>query len=221
MNPWTAILNLLTAALFAIAQILAGSVGWAIFCASLLARLAIMPLSIKLSERSRRQREKIQSLQPKLDKIKHHCAGDSTRLAQETMKLYQENGIRAFDLRGLAGALLQLPIFMGLFGAIRKVIQAGGRFLWVGDIARPDAILAILIGGLTYLSASMNPDLPQNLRWISTFLPAIIMVVFYWKFAAGLGIYGLASQSVSLIQATILHARQRNATNRASKTAHG
>lgn len=216
MNPWTGILDLLAAALFAISHLFAGSLGWAIFTVSLLARLAIMPLAIKLSERSRQQRNKILSIQPQLERIKRRYANDSTRLAEETMKLYRQNGIKPFDLGGLAGAFVQLPIFMGLFGAIRKVIETGERFLWIRDLARPDSILAILIGGLTYLSARMNPDLQQNLRWMSTFLPAVLMVVFYWKFAAGLGIYGLASQLVSLIQATIVQYRRRKLTPRVS-----
>jgi YidC/Oxa1 family membrane protein insertase len=204
MNPWTAIINLLAAGLFALSQIFGGSLGWAIFTISLLARLAIMPLSIKLAERSRRQRNKIQAIQPQLDKIKRRYARDSTRLAAETMKLYRQNDIKPFDLGGLAGAFLQLPIFMGLFGAIRKVIETGGSFLWIGDIARPDAILAVMVGGLTYLSASLNPDLSHNMRWISTLLPALLMVIFYWKFAAGLGIYGLASQLISVAQGGVM-----------------
>lgn len=215
MNPWTAVVNMLAVGLLALSQVFGGSLGWAILCASLLARLTIMPLSIKLTERSRRQREKIRSIQPQLDKIKRRCVNDSSRLAAETMKLYHQNEIKPFDLGGLAGALLQLPIFMGLFGAIRKVIEAGGRFLWIGDLARPDTVLAFLIGGLTCLSASMNLDLPQNLRWMSIFLPAVLMMVFYWKFAAGLGLYGLASQSVSLLQTVIVQARRRDLNLRA------
>jgi YidC/Oxa1 family membrane protein insertase len=208
MNPWTVFIELLAASLVAISQLLGGSLGWAIFTVSLLARLAIMPLSIKLADRSRRQREAIQAIQPQLDKIKRCYANDASRLAQETMKLYRQNGIKTFDLGGLAGAFLQLPIFMGLFGAIRKVLEAGGRFLWIADIARPDALLAVLISGLTFLSSNLNPDLPQKARLVSALVPAALMLVFYWKFAAGVGIYGLASQLVSIAQTGIMRWRR-------------
>lgn len=208
MNPWTVFIEWLAAILVVISQLFGGSLGWAIFTVSLLARLAILPVSIRLAERSRRQREALQVIQPQLDKIKRRYANDSARLAQETMKLYRRNGIKAFDLGGMAGAFLQLPIFMGLFGAIRKVIETGGRFLWIADIARPDALLAVLIGGLAGLSASLNPDLPKNAWLVSTLLPAALLIVFYWKFAAGLGIYGLASQMASLAQAGITRVRR-------------
>ena len=208
MNPWTIFIELLAAGLVALSHILGGSLGWAIFTASLLARVAILPLSIRLNERSRRQRQALQAIKPQLDRLKRRYARDSNRLAQETLKLYRQNGIKPVDLGGMAGALLQLPIFVALFGAIRKVLDQGGRFLWIGDLGKPDSLLALLTGGLVLLSASLNPDLPQKARYLSALLPAAVMVIFYWKFAAGLGIYGLASQLVSVAQAGIVRWRR-------------
>lgn len=213
MNPWTTIVDLLAAGLVALSQIYGGSLGWAIFTLSLLARLAILPLSLNLAERSRRQREAIEAIQPQLDHLRQRFAHDSTRLAQETIKLYRQNNIKFADLPGIAGGFLQLPIFMAVFGAIRRVLDQAGRFLWIGDLSQPDAWMALLIGGLTYLAASLNPDLPQKTRYLSTLLPTALMAIFYWNFAAGLGIYGLASQMVSLAQAGVVRASRKSSAN--------
>jgi YidC/Oxa1 family membrane protein insertase len=208
MNPWTVFIELLAGCLVVLSQLLGGNLGWAIFTVSLLARVAILPLSARLNERARRQRQAMQAIEPKINRLKRRYKADPNRLAQETLKLYRQNGIKPVDLGGLAGAFLQLPIFMALYSAIRKVMDQGGRFIWMGDIGQPDSLLALLVGGLTFISASLNPDLPQKTRYLSTLLPAILMVIFYWKFAAGLGLYGLASQVVSVVQMSIVRWRR-------------
>jgi YidC/Oxa1 family membrane protein insertase len=208
MNPWTVFIELLAACLVVLSQLFGGSLGWAIFTVSLLARLAILPLTLRLNERTRLQRQTMQAIEPQINRLKRRFAEDPNQLAQETLKLYRQNGIKPFDLGGMAGAFLQLPIFVALFGAIRKVLDQGGRFIWIGDIGKPDMLLALLVGGFTFISASLNPDLPHKTRYFSILLPAILMVIFYRKFAAGLGIYGLASQVVNVVQMSIVRWRR-------------
>jgi hypothetical protein len=44
--------------------------------------------------------------------------------------------------------LAQAPVRVALSSAIRRGLEAGGRFLWVEDLARPDAWLALGVAAL-------------------------------------------------------------------------
>ncbi len=62
---------------------------------------------------ARRTRE----LAPQLDKLRGKYGKDRQRLAQETQKLYAENGVSL--LGGCLPALLQLPVFFSLYWVLR------------------------------------------------------------------------------------------------------
>jgi hypothetical protein len=47
--------------------------------------------------------------------------------------------------RAIVGALVQMPLLLGVFGALRSG-AAHGRFLWMSDLAKPDLALAIVAG---------------------------------------------------------------------------
>jgi YidC/Oxa1 family membrane protein insertase len=62
---------------------------------------------------ARRTRE----LAPQLEKLRKRHGKDRTRLAQETQKLYAENGVS--PLSGCLPALLQIPVFLSLYWVLR------------------------------------------------------------------------------------------------------
>ena len=78
------------------------------------------------------------------------------------MKLYWHNGVSPIDLWSNLGRIAQIPVCLGLLSAIRKGLGSGGSFLWIKDIAKPDAILASIVAGLTYLSSALASELPQQ-----------------------------------------------------------
>ena len=84
----------------------------------------MMPLYAKQLNSSRA----MQALQPKIQELQAKHGADRERLGQETMKLYQEEGVS--PTASCVPLLIQLPIFWGLFnvlnGAARGV--ARGKF---------------------------------------------------------------------------------------------
>jgi membrane protein insertase Oxa1/YidC/SpoIIIJ len=94
-----------------------------------------------------------------------------------------------------------------LFGAIRRGVATGGRFLWVGDLARPDAGLACLCALVTAGSAALGPTLSQSQRVPSVVIPAILTLVFLSRMAAGVSLYTLASGVVGLGEAMLVGRR--------------
>jgi YidC/Oxa1 family membrane protein insertase len=80
-----------------------------------LMRLLMVPLFIK----QRNSMWKMQSHQPQLLEIRKKYKNDKTRLNEETMKFYKENGIN--PLGGCLPLLAQMPVFFALFSVLRAI----------------------------------------------------------------------------------------------------
>jgi YidC/Oxa1 family membrane protein insertase len=91
--------------------------GLAIILFTILVRLLMWPLVKKQLHHARALRE----LQPELKKIKAAAKGDRQRESQLTMELYREKEINPFASLGIV--LVQLPILIGLYVGLKKIID--------------------------------------------------------------------------------------------------
>ncbi|MBI1934292.1 membrane protein insertase YidC, partial [Candidatus Peregrinibacteria bacterium] len=115
---------------------------------------------------------KMQLLQPKLEALKKQCAGDSTRLHQETMKLWKEHKVN--PLQSFLPMVIQFPILIGLFYVIQDGVHLeisrhllypmyrdlpwafGTRFLFF-DLTRPDwYVFPVLLVALQFLQMKLS-----------------------------------------------------------------
>lgn len=203
-NLWSLFVGYLQAGLFILAHLYGGNVSLAIITLSLLVRLALLPLTLRLVRRSRQQQLRLKEIQAELDRFKKLYRNNPEKLSQKTMELYKKHDVRLMDGAGFMGNLLQLPIFAGLFSAIKQGVGSGGRFLWIVDISQPNILLALLITTLTIISSALSPNLQQQGRNLSLLLPGILTLFFLWRLSAGLGLYWAASSLVGILQAIML-----------------
>jgi YidC/Oxa1 family membrane protein insertase len=91
--------------------------GLAIIIFTIVVRLLMWPLVRKQLHHAKAMRE----LQPELKRIKAAAKGDRQKESQLTMELYKEKEINPFASIGII--LIQLPILLGLYISIRKIIQ--------------------------------------------------------------------------------------------------
>lgn len=194
---------LLVAALFALAQA-SGGLGPAIIMLSLSVRLALLPLTLHMARRRHEQQTKLLALEPMIHKLRARYRSDPHRLRIEIVRLYRRHGYSPMDMSGLLGGFVQLPIVAGLYAAIKRGLAAGGRFLWISNLAQPDAILALLIGVLIYFATILSPDTPQQVRIITALIFAVLTVCFTWKVASGVGLYWATSTAVGMLESTFL-----------------
>jgi YidC/Oxa1 family membrane protein insertase len=80
-----------------------------------LMRLIMVPLFVKQVKSQR----KMQSHMPALQEIRKKYKNDKTRLNEETMKFYKENGIN--PLGGCLPLVAQLPVFWSLFNVLKAI----------------------------------------------------------------------------------------------------
>jgi YidC/Oxa1 family membrane protein insertase len=207
MDLWTSFVDLLMGGLFALSQIYGGNMGLAIITLSLMVRVTLMPLALKLAQRSMARQALLKQLQPELERLRARYRKDPERLARETKKLYQHYRVRPVEGLSILGGLIQAPTLIGLFTAIKRGLGSGGPFLWIADISKPDLWLTLLVAALTYVANAINPNLPEQARTLMILLPTVLTLVFLWQLAAGLGLYWAASNIVTIFQVLILRRR--------------
>ena len=208
---WTQLIDLLRAAIFATAQVCNGSLGLAVCLVSITLRLALLPLTVRLARRSLAHQRRLLALKPELDRLKEKFASDPAALWRETNALYARRGLTPMDSAGLWSGLTQAPMFMALLAALRDGLGKGVRFLWIGDLARPNLLLTLAVTVLTLGGMAVAPTADPARRM--TILPMVVIgAVTFWFLSSTSALFALASGAstlVNVLQAMLVRRGER------------
>jgi YidC/Oxa1 family membrane protein insertase len=204
MALWNGWLDLLSQLINTFASLGAIDTGMAVIMATLLLRSALLPISWPVAYRARIRQLKLLEIQPKLKALKERLKDRPDQYMQKTFDFYRENGLSLIDGRGIIGAVLQLPVFLGMFHVLRDGI-ASDRFLWITNLAKPDGLLAIAAGLTTALMMAVIPDVPEHMRTFMLLVPSIVIAVVAFKFSAALCLYWITSNCFSTLQTVLLN----------------
>lgn len=209
MAIWEQVVEILRESIFVYAQATGGNLGGGILAVTLLVRLALFPLTLRVARLSAVHQGRMRRLQPELDALRRRFNDDQGRLAEETRRVFAREGVSLMPRAGCLGMLVQMPVLLALFSAVRRVSTQGGRFLWIGSIARPDFILAGLVAALTGAAVAFGPQsMPQG-RALLIILPTVVTLVALSQMAAGIGLSWGVSSLASLLQAIVLRRGRR------------
>lgn len=128
---------------------LVGDVGIAIVVLTIIVRLIIFPVTLK----SLKSQKALQELQPKLSALKEKYKGDKQGLAKATMELYKSEKVN--PAASCLPLLIQLPIFIALYQAMRIGLQNGGVELLYSFVAHPETVNPVAFGFLDLAKASI------------------------------------------------------------------
>jgi YidC/Oxa1 family membrane protein insertase len=186
-----------------------GNGGVAIVIFTIIVRTLILPITIK----SIKSMKSMQDIQPKIKELQKKHKGDRMKIQQETMALYQTYGVN--PIAGCLPALLQLPIFFGVYRAILNLSNSEtgvwqGSFLWLDSLKDPDPwkILPIAAGIFqlvqTFMSRPHNQgkitDPQQAMMNTMMNIMPITVVLFGWTFASGAVVYWVTQSLYGIIQ---------------------
>jgi YidC/Oxa1 family membrane protein insertase len=167
MLDWSLVVDGVRALVFAAAHLFGNSVGSGILAVSVLVRLALLPLTLRAARRAMEHRARIAALKPELERLKRKFCDDRAGLTEATMALYRERGIGVVPQGTVASTLVQLPVGAALYQAFARGLGPKSSFLWVGDLGRPDAILAGVAASLAGLAAGSPRRRATAARWRS------------------------------------------------------
>jgi YidC/Oxa1 family membrane protein insertase len=201
-----------------------GNFGVAIICLTLIVRLLLYPIA----QRQFRSFGQMRAIQPKVQALQERYKDDKQRMQQEMLKLYREEKVN--PAAGCLPILLQIPIFYALYRVLIVAVEMRHQpfALWVKDLSAPDpltpvnafgflpfdppaviavGVLPILVGITMWLQQKLNPPIPDPVqRKIFGFMPWILMVIMA-PFAAGLQLYWVTNNILSIAQQKLLYWR--------------
>ena len=202
---WEIFLEVFQVGLFWLTQFYGGHLAAAIVSFSILARLALLPLTVRMTLRARALARQLKALQPELGRVRERWKDDPQRLTTETLAVYQRRGVRPFDTGLLRGSLVQTPIFVGLFHAVRGALtsRAGEQtFLWLSNLARPDIGIAMI--AFTFVGLSSLAGASQSQPGWMLALPPVSAAAMAMMLSAGFGLYLAATGAVGILQGLIV-----------------
>jgi YidC/Oxa1 family membrane protein insertase len=183
--------------------------GIAIILLTILVRVVTAPLTL----RQMRSMERLRRVQPRMKEIQERYADDRQKQSEELMKLYRQEKVN--PLGGCFPMLLQLPVFVGLFYALRSSLELRhAPFIgWINDLSAPDQLFAIpglnlpvrvlpIVMGATMffqqkITPMQTPD-PTQARMMMIVMPVMMTVLFY-GFPSGLVLYWMLSNVLAIL----------------------
>ena len=180
--------------------------GWAIIVLTILVRIGTAPLMV----RQMRSAERMREVQPKLKALQERYADDRQKQSEEMMKLYREENIN--PLGGCLPLLIQMPVLIGLFYALRTSIglRQAPWILWFDDLSQPATmfelagfpvrLLPLIMAGSMYLQQKMMPQAgmdPVQARMMLIMMPGM-MLLFSYTFPSGLVLYWTVSNILGI-----------------------
>lgn len=94
--------------------------GFSIIFMTIIIRLLLQPFFLKQAKMAKQ----MESLKPKLDAIQAKYKNDAKKLQEEQMKLYKDENINPAS--GCLFALIQMPVFIGLYNVFTIFLVNGG-----------------------------------------------------------------------------------------------
>jgi YidC/Oxa1 family membrane protein insertase len=184
--------------------------GWVLIIFGVVVRLLLWPLN----QGAMRNSLKLQRIQPQLQEIQKRYKGTPEKLQSEMGKLYRDHGMSPFTpLAGCLPMLIPMPVLFALYFVFQNTIEFRGvSFLWMPDLALRDplfilpAVMGISMYLLSWISLRASPPNPQ--AKMMAYLFPVMMVVFFWRLAAGLNLY-YAVQNLATLPQQWLIARER------------
>lgn len=205
MDIWAMWVEAIRTVVTALAADAGLGVGLGIVIATVLLRSVVLPLAWPIAYRACIRQKKLAKLQPQIRALQQEFRKRPDAYLRKQIELYKAHEIAMVDAKAFLGSLAQLPLFLGMFQALRTVGD-GARFLWIPNLLRPDVALAVIAGLATALMMAMNPDLPEQVRIFMIVMPSILAVVAALQFSSALAIYWATSNTLSALQTVVLHA---------------
>lgn len=172
--------------------------GVAIILLTVLLKLAFYPLSAA----SYKSMAQMRKLQPRLQSLKERYGDDREKFQQAMMELYKTEKIN--PMGGCLPVVVQIPVFISLYWVLLGSVEMRQApfMLWIQDLSAVDPyyVLPVIMGISMIIQTKLNPTPPDPIQAkVMMFMP-IAFSVFFFFFPAGLVLYWLVNNVLSIAQ---------------------
>lgn len=199
-----------------------GNFGLSILLLTICIRLILFPLANK----SYKSMAMMRKHAPEIEKLKKKHDSDRQKLSSEMMKYYKDHNIN--PMSGCLPILVQIPVFFALYKVLYVTIEMRHApfYGWIKDLSAPDTtnlfnlfglldftppeflphigVLPLLFSFTMYLQQKLSPPpADPTQKMVIKFMPWILLFIFA-KFPAGLVLYWVWNNILSITQQYII-----------------
>jgi len=210
--------------------------------AIILLTLVVRGLMFPVAQKQFASMAAMKAIQPKMKAIQDRYKDDKAKQQEEVMALYKKEGVN--PLAGCLPIFLQIPVFFALYKVLTLAVEMRHQpfVLWIKDLSAPDplhvlnlfgllpftppgflaiGVLALLLGVSMYFQFKLNPaQMDPAQQQVFAFMPWIMMFVMA-PFAAGLLIYWITSNFLTIAQQAYLYSRHPALKTQVTKATGG
>jgi YidC/Oxa1 family membrane protein insertase len=170
--------------------------------AIILLTILIKAAFFRLSASGYRSMAQMRELAPRLQSMKEKFGDDRQKMQIAMMDLYKKEKIN--PMGGCFPILIQVPVFIALYWVLLGSVELRHApfFGWIKDLSAIDPyyILPLLMGATMLIQTRLNPKPTDPMQAkIMTWMP-VIFSVFFFFFPAGLVLYWLVNNVLSIAQ---------------------
>ena len=190
--------------------------GITIILVTVLIKIAFWPLT----QASYKSMQAMQKLQPKMKELQVVYKDDRQALNRAMMEMYRENKVN--PMGGCLPMVLQIPVFFAFYNALLYAVELRHtpficwetEVWWIGrgicdlSVYDPSYITPALMGISMFIQQKMTPTttMDPTQAKIMQFMP-LMFLIFFIKAPAGLVVYWLMNNVLSIVQQMLINQR--------------
>ena len=182
-----------------------GNWGWSIVGLVLLLKIAFYWLNAKAYA----SMAKMKAINPKITEMRERLKDKPQQMQQEMMRIYREEKVN--PMGGCFPIMIQIPVFIALYWVLLSSVEMRNApwVGWIHDLSAPDPffILPVLMTLSTLLQTALNPAPPDPMQAKMMWLMPLMFSVMFFFFPAGLVLYWLTNNLLSIAQQWIINTR--------------
>ena len=194
---------------------LLGNWGWTIVALTVLIKAVFYPLSAA----SYRSMAKMKQVAPRLQALKEKFGDDRQKLNTAMMEMYRNEKIN--PLGGCLPIVVQIPVFISLYWVLLASVEMRGApwVLWVDDLSARDPlyILPVIMMATMFLQIKLNPTPPDPMQARVMMIMPLVFGGFMFFFPAGLVLYWVVNNILSIAQQWYITQKMTKAANQAHR----
>ena len=182
-----------------------GNWGWSIVGLVLLLKIMFYWLNAKAYA----SMAKMKAVNPKIMEMRERLKDKPQQRQQEMMRIYREEKVN--PMGGCFPIMIQIPVFIALYWVLLSSVEMRNApwIGWIHDLSTPDPffILPLLMTLSSLLQTALNPAPPDPMQAKMMWIMPLIFSVMFFFFPAGLVLYWLTNNILSIAQQWLINTR--------------
>jgi YidC/Oxa1 family membrane protein insertase len=179
--------------------------GWSIVALVVLLKIAFYWLNAKAYA----SMAKMKAINPRIQELRERLKDKPQQMQQEMMRIYREEKVN--PMGGCFPIVIQIPVFIALYWVLLSSVEMRNApwIGWIHDLSAPDPffILPLLMTLSSLLQTALNPAPPDPMQAKMMWIMPLMFSVMFFFFPAGLVMYWLTNNLLSIAQQWIINKR--------------